>query len=129
MRFRCNVCYETTFPKDFTFEDRGGVCPQCGASGMPLVVPLVDIHLVVLDRKGPIVGKMGRQKIVCQPRRTYLATHMGEHFSATDNPSVVTCPRCKRLPEFQAQCVLWNVVIPVDEPTTLVVDLGKEGGS
>lgn len=76
---------------------------------------ILYIHYLSLDPKGPIVStprsveqggrtavisRGGRWVVACQPRRKHLSRVNGrgnrvlEHFAATGDTSVVTCPEC-----------------------------------
>lgn len=68
-------------------------CPKCG-SGPPAVTKRALIHLLVRDKKGPILGDMGlRWSMACDPKRTHLATEdNGE--AATGNSLAINCPGC-----------------------------------
>lgn len=127
MRFRCNLCREAMWPKDFVFEDHDGACPKCGARGLPSVVEMVDIHFMVLCANGPIMGSRGAQKVACQPRRSHLALPhgAGEHFSATGDVREVTCPRCKGTQDYKEAATLAGLLDAVaDQQATVFVDLG-----
>lgn len=99
MRFRCNCCGE--LPSMFEFEADAPVCPQCGATGVPYVVPLIDVHFVILDSKGPIPGQVGRQKIACEPTREHLGLGPLTPYAATGEIEAVTCPRCRGTRDYQ----------------------------
>jgi hypothetical protein len=92
-RFRCIQCGEP--PDGFLFEADLPTCPRCHASGPMHIVPIVDVHYVVMDPKGAILGSMGRQYVACSPKRTGFAMHQFEQFAATDVPSAVTCRSCR----------------------------------
>lgn len=103
MRFRCRR--HGSAPKFFEFaDDTGdGVCRKCVEQGWPLccaadapeqIHQLVDIHLVVRDPRGPIIGQT-RQHVACEPLRDGLAMHSHDDYCATDDPRVVTCPSCR----------------------------------
>lgn len=127
MRFRCNLCGD--FPQGFEFEDHAGVCPKCGASGSPHVAALIDVHFIVMDRKGPIVGSLGRQLIACQPQRSYLCRHPNEPFAASDEAAAVTCPRCRSTPAWRERARLIEQLLPALEPAaTVTVDLATKKG-
>src|SRR5690242_6691309 len=99
MRFRCYACG----PAPHGFEWSGDpVCPRCNRVGPPVVQVLVDVHLMLMDPKGPIYGRWGRQLVACQPKRAHLALHSNDTFAASDDPRAVTCPACRRTPEWQA---------------------------
>src|SRR4051794_1787294 len=68
MRFRCYRCSNP--PRYFEFADKDA-CPKCGTSvdATPAVVELADVHLTVMDARGPIMGSRGRQFIACDPKR------------------------------------------------------------
>ncbi len=124
MRFRCNLCSEV--PRMFEWEDNSGACPKCGASGPPLVAALVDVHLMVMSRKGPIMGRMGRQYVCCQPERAYLNRHPAEQFFATDDLRAVTCPKCLRSREFAEMAPLYeDLERAVEAPAITTVDMGE----
>lgn len=127
MRFRCNMPACGSFPKGFEFVDHGGVCPKCGSSGAPLVVALIDVHLMVMDSKGPIQGRMGRQYVACERARAYLCRHPEEPFAATDDPRAVTCPKCVRTGEFRAEASAYEELAQMVSdslPTVTVADMG-----
>jgi hypothetical protein len=96
MRFRCNLCSQ--WPATLEFEDNAGACPKCGACEVPFVARLIDVHLMVVDARGPIRGGRGRQMVACQPARDHLAKSTLDLFSASDDPRAATCPRCRRTP-------------------------------
>jgi hypothetical protein len=106
MRFRCNHCSD--FPRTFfEWEGRGGECPQCGRKGPPAVAPLADVHLVVQDDKGPIMGQF-RQRVACQPKREFLGRSVREPFHASDDPRAVTCPKCRGMKEWQERAMMYE---------------------
>lgn len=76
-------------------------CPKCGRSGMPHVFELCDVHLMVMDDRGPITGAEGRQFIACEPRREHLALIGGDGFAASGDVRAVTCAACKRTKHFR----------------------------
>lgn len=100
-RFRCINCGQ--FPDGFLFEANPGAaaCPKCHSSGPMFITPIVDVHFVVMDRKGPILGAMGRQYVACQRKRDHLALHQYDNFAATDDPSAVSCLSCRGTKEWQ----------------------------
>ena len=69
-------------------------CDKCGSDSPLMVGLLVLIHLLVLDRDGPIVGSQGlRYRFVCDPKRSHLATTTNLE-AATGDPTVANCPGC-----------------------------------
>ena len=129
VRFRCNLC-SVSMSKPFEWEDHDGACPKCGACNNPSIVPLVDIHFLSPSPKGPIRGIAGRLFVACQPSRQMLATMEGEFFSATGEPAVVTCPRCKGTKAWQmAIGQQEELASTIPEPVKTTVDMGgKKGG-
>jgi hypothetical protein len=107
-RFRCIKCARPPRGREFGRDDLVPVCDQCGAMGSPWVFELTDVHLVALDPKGPLEGAMGRQLVACQPSREYLALHAHDDFAATDDPRVVTCPRCKGTDAYKQRASLYK---------------------
>jgi hypothetical protein len=108
MRFRCYSCPGDHLSRRPEFEGDPGAarCPKCGA-GDPAIIPLVDVHFIVLDAKGPIAGLHGlRQYVACQPQRHYLAAHVHDDFAATDVPAAVTCPSCQGTPAWKTAAAL-----------------------
>lgn len=111
MKYRCVRC--AAMPKGFVFEadpcdETGyGMCPKCGANHPPFIYELTDIHFMVLDPKGPIIGSWGRQYIACQPRREYLGLHAGDPFLASDWPPAVTCASCRGTKPWQDMAQLF----------------------
>lgn len=86
------------------YESDTGQCPRCNRSPIthPYTVhPLIDVHFIVMDSRGPILGSFGRQLVACQPKREFLAAHSEDSYAATDDPRSVTCPACKRTKEWQ----------------------------
>ena len=124
MRFRCNMSTCGTFPQGFEFEDNSGVCPKCNASGPPRVAALIDVHLMVMHAKGPIEGKLGRQMVACQPKREYLCRNQFEMFSASDDPTAVTCPKCLRTDAFRERAAIEELAMSGESPALVTVDLG-----
>lgn len=103
MRYRCYACPVPitqlgggTHPE---FEADKALCPKCGA-GHPAVWPLVDVHFLAPDPKGPILGGGRRYKVACTPAREYLASDL-EHYAATGDAQAVTCPSCMGTREWQ----------------------------
>ncbi len=88
-RFRCVRCGVP--PEGYVYAGDTPECPKCGHCQ---TIQLCDIHLLVADRKGPIMG-LYRQYVACEPDRDGLATHMHDDYSATIDPRVVTCPSCQ----------------------------------
>lgn len=100
MRFRCYDCYLKSRGDREYSEWNGDIptCQRCKATA-PMVVPLVDIHLVISDPNGPIVTGMGRFRMACRPMRDKLATK--QVASMTGDPSAVTCLECKRTKSYR----------------------------
>ena len=98
MRYRCYRC--GSHPNWLEWEG-DPQCPRCGTINQRTVIRLADVHLIVADPKGPIMGMHDRQYIACQPKRDYLAVGPQDTFSATPDPRVVSCPSCKGTPEFK----------------------------
>ncbi len=129
MRFRCSNVACGLWPRSFEFEDNGGECPKCGLKGPPGIASLIDVHLVVMNPRGPIMGRMGRQLIACQPNRAYLCRFPSEPFAATDDPRAVTCPKCQRLPAFREVATQYDemgeILGALGETPRVTVDLGE----
>jgi hypothetical protein len=71
-------------------------CPKCGADGPLMVGLLTLIHLLVSDRKGPVVGSEGRRyRLACSATRAHLATTTNNE-AATGYVPAVNCPACLR---------------------------------
>lgn len=127
MRFRCNRC--GVWPQMYEFEADAPICQKCGAVGVPMVALLVDVHYLAPDPRGNVLTGSGRMKVACEPGRTHLATSSGAPWSATGEPSAVTCPRCKGsrpyLDAVQADEEL-RMAAAMERATRLsVVDFGK----
>lgn len=107
MRFRCHRCkLPRPFPAGHFHEWEGDlpVCPQCHA-GEGLVVPLVDVHWLILDAQGQIEGVHGlRYRVACDPARSVLATQT-ENYAGTDVIQAVTCPACRTVAGWHEQAV------------------------
>lgn len=87
---------QTSIFKKFDFESDLAVCPKCGA-GPPIVHRRTLIHLIARNDQGPIVGQGGlRWFMLCDPRRTYLATTTNEE-AATGDSTVANCPGCLKV--------------------------------
>lgn len=129
MRFRCNMPTCGEFPRGFEFEDHGGECPKCGMKGPSRhVAALIDVHLLVLDRKGPILGGEGRQYVACEPKRAYLCRGPHDVWSATGDVLAVTCPKCVRTGEYRERAAgVAELARTLDAPTLAVVDMGAAG--
>lgn len=128
MRFRCNCC--GTWPHDLLeFESDIPVCPKCGATGARFIAPLIDIHFMVMDHKGPINSANGRQRVACEPGRAHLCLDASIPWSATGEASAVTCPRCKGTKEWRAAAQendeLRMKLAMEAEAKRLMVDLGS----
>ena len=108
MRFRCIKCGEP--PDGFLFEADLPACPRCHASGPMNITPIVDVHFIVMDLKGPIQGAMGRQRVACQKTRGYLAAYHGDTYAASDDPTAVTCRSCMGTREFQEMAALFPAI-------------------
>lgn len=126
MRWRCNAESCGSFPKGFEFIDNGGVCPKCNRQGpSKYVVALIDVHLVVMDSKGPILGGEGRQYVACMPTREYLCRNPYEPFSASGHPLAVTCPKCQRSKEFRERAVVYAELAQLlDSPAKTTAVMG-----
>lgn len=105
MRYRCYNCKDLRpgrYGEFKEFEADRPLCPHCGAT-TPAVVRLVDVHFMIADRMGNHPGVNGlRFRVGCQPKREYLAASEQDDFSATGDPTAVTCPSCMGLPEYRA---------------------------
>jgi hypothetical protein len=78
----------------FNVENDHFACPKCGNNQPPGVGLLVLTHLLVPDRKGPIVGENGsRWRLGCEQKRAYLAT-VTNLEAATGDPAVANCTGC-----------------------------------
>lgn len=120
MRYRCK-CLPP--PKGFVFEANAPICPKCGRHGNG-IHELVDIHFMVLHPAGPIMGEFGRQYVACQPKREYLATHEGDHFSATDDPRVVNCRSCRGTQAWKDMAKLFPEIAREEELAKAMQALG-----
>lgn len=90
-------CYRCNPPIGHEFESRGAVCDKCKATP-PAVQRLVYVHWLVPDAEnGTIAGSQGKFRPVCEPTRTNLIG-----YQATNAPVAVSCPKCKRSPDFTA---------------------------
>lgn len=68
-------------------------CPKCGSCA-PSVQKRALIHLLVRDKKGPVVGEHGlRWRMACDPKRTHLATESNGE-AATGDSTCANCPGC-----------------------------------
>jgi hypothetical protein len=117
-RFRCRRHGSAPRFHEFADDTGEGVCQRCIEDGWPLccaadapeqIHELVDIHLIVMDPRGPILGSQGRQHVACEPKRDGLALHRHDQYAATDDARIVTCPSCqgtavwKQIAEFLAK--------------------------
>lgn len=69
-------------------------CDKCGSDSPVLVGLLVLIHLLILDRDGPILGSGGlRYKFACDHKRSHLATPTNME-AATGDVTAANCPGC-----------------------------------
>lgn len=81
-------------PHEFISEGQPIVCPECGNNQVGYtIVPLVRIHLLVKDDKGPIVGSKGRYLVACDPSKKALEDPSIEAWS--ESHLATTCPGCK----------------------------------
>lgn len=127
MRFRCNMPTCGEFPRGHEFEDNGGVCPKCGASGGKMIATLIDVHLMVMDRKGPIQGGEGRQYVACEPKRDHLCRSPMHPWSASDDVLAVTCPKCVRTREYRERAAgIAELLSKLEAPTLTAVDFGSK---
>lgn len=88
-------CSETPGVFEFLFVSDEPKCPKCGAGStdQPPVRLRTLIHLIVPDVKGPIPGMYSRWRMLCDPKRDYLATG-SNHEAASDSIHAVNCPEC-----------------------------------
>lgn len=94
-RFRCYCCRCSVPGKFHEFEADAPACPKCGA-GEPAVIELCDVHFLLPDQGGPVVGEFGRRyKVVCEPGREVLATSIYDDYAASGDPRATTCRSCK----------------------------------
>lgn len=84
----------------FEFTSDHDRCPKC-TMGPPCVYKKALIHMMIQDPKGPIRGDLGiRYRIVCDPKRTYLATAKNGEAVTVDT-NAINCPGCiKTLQEY-----------------------------
>jgi hypothetical protein len=108
------------FLQNFEFEGDKPECPKCGAQA-PIVIPLIDVHFVVMDKSGPIFSARGRQRIACQPNREIMAAHAHDNFAASDYAPGVTCRSCRGTREWQQEM---TAHYPVELGTFRIVDPG-----
>lgn len=117
-RFRCLHC---TPPPDappsrdgFLFEADKPVCPRCGRFG-PMVLPIIDVHFLVEDPHGPILGQSARYRVACEPKRDGLALHIHDQYAASGDVRAVTCRSCKATQAFVEQSAFLPLLAQLDE--------------
>lgn len=84
----------------FDFEAEGPICPKCGADAklpeyVHTVVELVQVHFLVKDKAGLMIGKGSRYRAACDPKAI-----IGDKFRATGDPTAVTCRRCQESSDY-----------------------------
>lgn len=106
----------------FVYEGNGvnDPCPRCGRAGPAHIAKLVDVHFVVMDHGGPILGSVGRQYVACQRRRDHLAAHEYDTFAATDEAPVVTCQSCRGTKEWQEAAKKYPEIAEIDRVQKLL---------
>lgn len=84
----------------FEVPDNGIVkCPDCEADSAPTVGLNVLIHLLERKKDGPITGMGGvKWQFACDPNRKVITTSTNLE-SASDDPSVINCPDCRKVAE------------------------------
>lgn len=69
-------------------------CDKCGSDSPLMVGLLVLVHLLILDRDGPILGSGGlRYRFACDKQRSHLATATNME-AATGDPGSANCQGC-----------------------------------
>lgn len=110
MRFRCIHCGPAPgvpgWQDGFLFESDRPECPKCGRFGDMSIAPIQDVHLLVEDARGPILGSSRRFRVACEPARDVLARHQYDRYAATADVLAVTCRSCKGTPAYQAMAAL-----------------------
>ena len=89
-------CREKSTDSRYEFRVSGNSirCDKCSCDSPLTVGLLVLIHLLILDREGPIVGSQGlRYRFACDPGRSHLATETNLE-AATGDPTCANCPGC-----------------------------------
>ncbi len=137
-KFRCFQCPMIAPNRQREFEAAQTlhpVCPRCGA-GEQAIVRLVDVHFVVADPAGPIVGRLGRYKVACEPKRQFLAKSQIDTYSASGEPTAVTCRACMRTRDYEEMLAVseelqaLRELMEADYPDLVAkvttVDLGKK---
>jgi DNA-directed RNA polymerase subunit M/transcription elongation factor TFIIS len=82
---------------EFDVEHDRFACPKCGNDRPPGVGLLVLTHLLIRDRKGPILGDMGlNYRLACHKDRAYLAT-ITNLEAATGDITFCNCPGCLKV--------------------------------
>jgi hypothetical protein len=91
----------------FNFLADQPICPKCGADRRQpehrdTIVPLSTIHFLVVDPKGPIIGKGKRFRAACKPDQKLGVKVQGQIVHGTRDGLVVNCPDCLKTPEWAA---------------------------
>jgi hypothetical protein len=124
-RYRCNLCSEPPRMTDFESEAERPHCPNAARPVRPCrgelgrgVIELDDVHYLAFHPEGPILAAEGPRRIPCQPEREVLAMpyNLGGHFSATAEPSAVTCPACKASELFKEQLAIFRPDVRLGRP-------------
>lgn len=116
---RCSTDPHGRLIYDFWCEPPGK-CPKCGlVEGDPrsrgLVIALVVVHF---NPPHPAIDDLGTGFVACSPD---VRVGTG-NVRATGDPTVVTCPDCKKTPEFIAALDTWGWTLVAASDYEVVID-------
>lgn len=97
----------------FDFEADQPRCPKCNAdSRRPehkfVVVKREVIHFHIEDPRGPDAGFGKRRRIACDAKGSIAGKH------ATGDVAAVTCPACRKTPEWETIAKERELLVPPD---------------